>query len=117
MKKVGELKKQKEKHKKLQHNRDQLALAKNGAEIISLYILYHGVPKLVKVNTGIVTTSIFEEDSGYKEFVILKHSGRNKLVSGILYEKDGRGCLVTSQKSRDLYLGQFTVIGLIENED
>ncbi len=112
MKKNGEFKKQKDKHKKLQHNRDQLALAKNGAETISLYVLYLGVPKLVKVNTSIseLRGDVIPYD-GSKEFVVLKHSGRNKLVSGILYDKDGRGCLVESQRSRDLYMGQFTVVG------
>lgn len=117
MKKIGEFKKQKKKHKKLQHNRDQLALAKNGAEIISLYVLYFGVPKLVKVNTSMseLRGDVINYD-GYKEFIVLKHSGRNRLVSGILYDKDGRGCLVESQNSRDLYLGQFTVVGSCIND-
>lgn len=118
MKKVGEFKKQKEKHRKLQHNRDQLALARNGAEVISLWILRFGVPKLVKVNTSIseLKGDIVYPLDDYQECAILKHSGRNKLISGILYDKDGRGCHVTSQNSEELYIDQFTVVGVIINE-
>ena len=111
MKKPGDFKKSREKHLKLQFNRDQLARWRAGDKHIQLWLLIDGKPTLetIEVRSKEEIRSDWESIC-HDDYVVVTNFGKNRLAVGKICDKDGVG-LVTNKTN--LYHQQFEIIGRI----